>query len=79
MPGCPVFTCAKNKPPSWDKYFRPRHKTISNLVEFFHHYYSVHAYIYTYTLIYIYIYIYERKKENERREENLVDIAFHIF
>ena len=25
VPGCPVFTSAKNKLPRWDKYFIPRH------------------------------------------------------
>ena len=25
VPDCPVFTRAKNKLPSWDKYFKPRH------------------------------------------------------
>ena len=25
VPDCPDFTRAKNKLPSWDKYFKPRH------------------------------------------------------
>ena len=33
VPGCPVVTRAKNKLPSWNKYFRPRHIWKSNLTD----------------------------------------------
>ena len=36
MPGCPVFTRAKNKLPSWDKYFIPRHNVYDFCHSLFH-------------------------------------------